>query len=251
MGFEEYQGTGGRGAFGGKKRLGRDKNLILGLIVIALVAIIVLSLAFNLIPIKNPFSLITGYAVANISKGANYQPSTEVKTIKNIKVSTDFAAEAFQVPIENRDLTINAKELQIITTTTDITVALDKPMRFEAFNGRLYWMDSMFILEGKMNKYLSDTINMNWKSEEDVKIRLIDGTVETSEISIPSFESTVSGTISVSDKVVVTASKDNLRLDHYRGNFKAIVGESETRVLLDGTVEGVTLGSRDLSFSVE
>jgi hypothetical protein len=251
MEFEEYQRGGGRGIFGGKKRQGKDNNLILGLVVVALVAIIVLSLAFNLIPLKNPFGMITGYAVANVSKGTNYQSSTEVKTIKNIKVSSDFAAEAFQVPIENRDLTINARELQIITTTTDITVALDKPMSFEAFNGRLYWIDSMFILEGKMNKYLSDALKMNWKSEEDVKIRLIDGSVESSEISIPSFESTVSGTISVGDKVVVTASKDTLKLDHYRGNFKALVGDTETRVLLDGTVEGVTLGSRDLSFSVE
>jgi len=254
MEFEEFKPKEQKGVFGGKKHPARDNtNLALGLIVVLLVVIIVFSLALNLIPFKNPFGLVTGNVISNASgklKTGTLQ-TTEVKTIKNLKISTDFATEAFEVPIENLDMAIVANELQLITPATDITVNLEKPIRFEAFSGRLYWRDSMFILEGKLNKYISEALQMNWKTDEDVKIRINRGSVEISQINIPLFESVVSGNIEIAEKITLTPTKDSLMLNHYRGYFKAVISENEVRVILDGAVEDMTLGSQEFSFNVE
>ncbi len=256
MEFEEFKQKEQKGFMGGKKHPARDNTgLALTMIVVLLVVIIVFSLALNLVPLSNPFGFVTGNVVANGSsssqKAADYQQTSEVKTIKNLKFSSDFATESFEIPIDNLDMEIEADELQIITPSTDITVSLEEPMTFEAFNGKLYWRDSMFILEGKMSKYLSDIIKMNWKTDEDVKIKINKGSVVISQISIASFESVVSGDIKMADKVTLTPAKDSLKLDHYRGYFKAVISDNEARVILDGAAEDMWLDSEQFSFSIE
>jgi hypothetical protein len=239
------------GMFGGRGRPKRDNTaLVLSALVVGMIILILLSVALNLVDLKNPFG-ITGNTVLGMGK-KNTTPAkgAEVETIKNIKFSAEVYGESFEVPADNLDVTIVAKEVQIISPTMDIIVSLDKPMVMQGFTGRMYWKDSMFILEGKMGKYLADAVKINWKADEDLKIRVLAGSVETAQVSIPSFETIATGKIELADKVTLTPNKDLLSLDHYRGSFKAVVEDSQAKAIMSGTVEDITLGNEQITFNV-
>lgn len=239
----------GHDAFAGKRPKRDNSTFVLILLVLGMVAIIIVSAALNLVDLKNPFA-VTGGSVLKEGTKTTQTKGGEVKTIKNIQLSAEVYGESFEVPAEGLDVTIVANEVQIISSTMDIIVSLDKPMVMEGFTGRMYWKDTMFILEGKLGNYLSEELKINWKAEENIKIRVLSGSIETAQVSIPLFETVATGKIELSDKVSLTPKKDLLKLDHYRGSFKASVDESQALVTLKGSVEDITLGNEQLSFNV-
>lgn len=240
----------GHGGFGARPKPKRDNTaFILAGLVVVMVAIIVFSAALNLVDLKNPFG-ITGNSVLNKSSKPAQSGAAEVKTIKNIQLSAEVYGESFEVPADGLDVSVVAEEVQIISSTMDIIVSLDKPMVLEGFTGRMYWKDTMFILEGKLGNYLADELKINWKADEDLKIRVLSGSIEAAQVSIPSFETIATGKIELSDKVTLSPKKDLLTLDHYRGSFKVEVGESQALVSMKGSAEDITLGNEQLSFNV-
>jgi len=250
--FDSIKSKPNPGMFGGRGRPKKDNTaLILSALVVGMVIIILLSVGLNLVDLKSPFG-ITGNTVLDTGKKATTSTKgAEVQTIKNIKFSAEVYGESFEVPADSLDVTVVAKEVQIISPTVDIIVSLDKPMVMEGFTGRMYWQDSMFILEGKMGKYLADAVKINWKADEDLKIRVLSGSVQTPQVSIPTFETIATGKVELADKVTLTPNKDLLSLDHYRGSLKVVVDDSQAKVIMGGTCEDITLGNEQLTFNVE
>jgi hypothetical protein len=80
---------------------------------------------------------------------------------------------------------------------------------------------------------------------------LFRSSVEIPQVSVPAFETIATGTVSLADKVTLTPDKDLLKLDHYRGSFKAEVDDAQTKIFLKGATEDMTLGDEQLSFNVE
>jgi hypothetical protein len=250
--FDSIKAKAHPGMFGGRGRPKKDNTaLILSALVVGMVILILLSAALNLVDLKNPFG-ITGNSVLDVGKKSpsSAAKNAEVKTIKNINFAAEVYGESFEVPADNLDVTVAAKEVQIISPTMDIVVSLPKPMVMEGFTGRMYWKDSMFILEGKLGKYLGDAVKINWKSDENIKIRVLAGSVETPQVNIPLFETIATGKVELADKVSLTPAKDLLSLDYYRGSFKAMIEDTQAKVIMKGTVEDITLGNEQITFNV-
>ncbi|MBS1266983.1 MAG: hypothetical protein MAG795_00953 [Candidatus Woesearchaeota archaeon] len=137
------------------------------------------------------------------------QPDKVEKSLINSQI--DMVVEEFSLPINELDVIIKAKQVDILTHTADISLTLDGPMEMQAFNGKLQWENSMLTLSGQLDKHLSEQVEINWKAQDDVEIRVIKGTVKVSQLSISSFESIVSGQINIGEKVTQNALGPNVR----------------------------------------
>jgi hypothetical protein len=149
------------------------------------------------------------------------------------------------------DVTVEADEVQLISPTLDIVDKPVEPVVIQAFTGRVFWKDGFFVLQGRMNRYESKSLEMNWNADQDVKIRILKGMVSIPQVSVPTFSTMATGTITLADKATFTADKDLLSLDHYRGSFRAEIDEDSAKVFLAGATEDMTLGNEQLSFNVE
>lgn len=229
----------------GKKRIDR-KTIVLGLFSVLLALLLV---AFLTSPIfKNFRDTITGGVVYSAEE---QESEGEVKVIKTVAIHTDMYLEDFQVPIDNLDLTIKAEEVNIIMPSADITLTLEEPMVFESFTGTINWRNSMFTLEGQLTKYLNDLIKINWKTAEDVKIRVKQGEVSISQINIGSFAGVVSGEIKLGDKVTITPDKDLVTLHGFRGSFTSVVEDVQTKLILDGDIDNILLNSKEFELNID
>ena len=233
----------------------KKKLLFLGavsLVILLLLVILVKSPVF-----KGVRDTITGNVIGPIigseKKGAEAEAEaeSEVAKIKTIKIYTDVYTEDFQIPIDNLDLTIEAEDVEIITPSADITIKLEKPMVFEAFTGTINWRNSMFTLEGQLNKYLTDLVQINWKTAENVKIRVKNGKISISQINIASFGSVVSGEVRLAEKATLNPNKDLLTLKNFRGSLTSVVEDIQTKLTLEGTVDNISLGSQEFNLNID
>lgn len=235
----------------------KKKLLFLGaisLVILLLLVILVKSPVF-----KGVRDTITGNVINPIigseKRGAEgegeAEAESEIVKIKTIKIYTDVYTEDFQIPIDNLDLTIEAEDVEILTPSADITIKLEKPMVFEAFTGTLNWRNSMFTLEGQLNKYLTDLVQINWKTAEDVKIRIKNGKVSISQINIASFSSVVNGEVRLAEKATLNPNKDLLTLKNFRGSLTSVVEDIQTKLTLDGTVDNISLGSQEFNLNID
>ncbi|OGM02108.1 hypothetical protein A3K72_03965 [Candidatus Woesearchaeota archaeon RBG_13_36_6] len=229
----------------------KKKRLIMigavSLVIILLLVVLVKSPLF-----KGVRDTITGMVIGSeTGEGeAEAEAEAEADVIKTIKVYTELYSEDFQVPIDNLDLTIEAKEIEIITPSADIIISLEEPMVFEAFTGTVNWRNSIFTLEGQLNKYLTNLVQINWKTAEDVKIRVKQGKVSISQINIASFGAVVSGDIKLADKATLSPVKDLVTLKNFRGSLTAVVEDMQTKLVMDGTIDNIYLGSQEFDLNI-
>lgn len=197
---------------------------------------------------------ITGKVIgpgAEEAEGEGGVGQEEKVEIKTIIIYTNMYAEDFQIPIDNLDLKIEAEEVDLIMPSADITLTLEEPMVFEAFTGTVNWRNSMFTLEGQLNKYLTDLIEINWKTAEDVKIRVKQGRVGISQINIASFGAIASGEIKLAEKATLNPSKDLVTLKNFRGSLTAVVEDMQTRLILDGAINKIFFGSEEFDLNID
>lgn len=176
--------------------------------------------------------------------------NSDAVAIKNIKILTDMYSENFQIPVDNLDLTIEAQKVDIIMLSADITLTLEEPMVFESFTGTINWRNSMFTLEGQLQKYLTDLIEINWKTHEDVKIRVKEGSVSISQINIASFGSVVSGEIKLAEKVTINPNKDLVTMNEFRGSVTSVVEDIQTKLIFDGYIDTIFVDSEEFELNI-
>jgi hypothetical protein len=240
---------------GSNNRRYDDTSVVITVLVGLLFIVLVVFVAFKVQPIGNAMGAITGNTIfgAKVAKPIvtpNVTAPAEIKTIKNIAIQTNILTDSYEIPINNLDLELSAEECEIITPSADINVKLQKPMTFKGFTGTLKSQESSFYLIGKLNNYLTDIVKINWKTNEDLQIRVVKGSVQINQIEIPHFDTMATGDIMVGGKASLSPSKDPLKLDYFRGVFNSTIVNNQSRLMLKGTAESMSLGSQDYSFNI-
>ena len=222
------------------------KNLVLGFFSVLVILLLVAIISSPLF--KNIRDTLTGGVVdANSNTEAENKVPTKINTVS---IHSEMYLEDFQVPIDNLDLTIEAEEVDILMPSADITLTLEEPMVFEAFTGTLNWRDSMFTLEGQLTKYLNKLIKINWKTAEDVRIRVNHGVVSISQINIGTFSGVVSGEVKLGDKVTINPEKDLVTLKGFRGSFRSVIEDIQTQIILDGNIDNIFVNSKEFELNI-
>ncbi|MFH1399143.1 MAG: hypothetical protein ABIG95_03450 [Candidatus Woesearchaeota archaeon] len=169
---------------------------------------------------------------------------------QSIRLVSEIMPEEFVIPIDNLDVTIKAKQVDILSTSADISLNLEQPMVFEAFKGQLSWRNSILTLEGQLSKHLSSVVKINWKNDEDVRIRVQSGQVSAATIDIQLFESVVSGTIKLGDKLSLITAKDSVSIGDYRGKMTCNIDDQQAKLILDGYAGDFSLNNEEFEVNI-
>jgi hypothetical protein len=170
---------------------------------------------------------------------------------KTFQLYLNADSERFTLPIHNMDLTIKADAIDILTPSADISLMLEEPMVFEAFSGSLNWENSLFTLDGQLASYFSELVKINWKTDEEIKVRVTKGEVIVSKLSLPSFESIVSGEAKLDNKLALFPEKERLIIDKYRGDLTAVVSDNSCKLLMNGTIQDIVFASQNFDVNID
>ncbi len=238
------------------KRKTHTKTIIVAAVIVSL---IVLLAVFVSSPIfSNLKQAVTGKAVSGEDVLEAFGQSNSIdgsatgdveKSLINTRI--DMLTQEFGLPINNLDVTIKAKQVDILSPDADISLTLSEPMELQAFNGNLEWKNSMLTLSGQLDKHLSDEVKINWKATDNIQIHVMQGTVKVSQLSIEEFNSVVSGEIVIWEKVTLNPEKDIVTIKNFRGTFTTEVGEDQARLILDGHLDKLFLGSQEFNLNIE